>query len=310
MTLIDRLVADVDERPRLQVSDLADWQRTEGPTRRLLAATGRWVDITSRPSLTVTAHDTPITDGELARPWLHRIHEAQRPKSGMAAKRIPWRKEAAGHLATQPPLWFDQPFAGDLAYVDIRGAYASIYSRSTLDCTWRPGDLPKLSWGRFDMLGAPELLGEKGVHIAVGGILRATEMRVLDRGRAVKIPTTSWSRYLCPDLWGLIVWTLHAIASDAVRLGARYVNKDGYIVPADQADALVGYLADAWNMEARVQATGPGEVKAMGCWSIGDHLTKARVQHGRQINTLVEVPLSVRRLLVRARARDIAPCFG
>ena len=176
MTLIDTLVGDVAERPRLCVDDLGAWQRAEGPTRRLLAATGRWVDITHKPALTVTEHETPITDGELARPWLRRIHDAQRPKSGMGSKRIPWRKEAAGHLATQPPLYFDSAFSGDLAYVDIRGAYASIYSRSTLDCTWRPGDLPKLSWGRFEMLGSGELLGEKGIHIAVGGILRATEI--------------------------------------------------------------------------------------------------------------------------------------
>ena len=308
MSIIDTLVDDVAAKPRLEVDSLPRWAEVEGPKRKLLPASGRMVDISNRPSTTVVEASVPVTDGELARPWLKRVHVAQRPKSGMAAKRIPWQAEALKHLDMQPPTYFSGEVSGSLAYVDIRGAYASIYARSTLDVHWRPGDLPRLSFGRFDLLGAGELVGEKGIHVAVGGILRARKMRVLDHGRPVVQDTTAWARFLCPDLWGLICWTLHAVAADAVSIfGATYVNKDGYVVAREKAAALVAHIAGEWAMEARVQAEGDGTVRALGAWSIGDHVTRSRTVHGQLVDTLAEVPRAHRTLLLRARARSLPP---
>lgn len=77
------------------------------------------------------------------------------------------------------------------------------------------------------------------------------------------------------QLYRLIVDVLQAIASEAVSVGAIYVNTDGYIVTTKQsASALVQAIAD-WGLEARIKYEGPGSIKGPGDYHIGRHKSRA-----------------------------------
>lgn len=309
--LRDDLVQDVLDRPRRRVPDLSEWVATDGTSARLIQGTGRYVDVTHRPAVTVLQRSGyACLEHELARPYLRRLHAAQRPKSGMAAKRIPWATEARGHLDTNPPLYFAGPsrtgLVGEWAYVDLVRAYPSIYEPLTVDLHFRPDDtIPRLGLGRFEWLWQDEVRDLKHMHRTIGGTIRATSLNVIDRGRPVVMHDTwRWSPFFAPDLWGVICWTLHVIAQMAVSdAGARMVNKDGYVVPIEQEQFLVDMLRE-WGFDARTKARGPGTLWGVTSWQIGRHKT-GTTPKGLAMNTIMDVPRPMARLLLRERLRRL-----
>jgi hypothetical protein len=209
---------------------------------------------------------------------------------------------ALGHLKVLPPRWFDGVGGvGEWVYVDLKGAYPSIYTRLALDMVWRPDDeRPVLGVGRMAFVGHREIT--KPVHRRVGGILRATEMRVIRLGEPETRSTVGWSTYLAPDLWGVIMAVLHCVADRAVEHGAVMWDTDGGIVPADRADALIRAVEEQWGCVMRVRARGRGRVWGVKHWQIGEIRTmqagRRRVLRGER--TLVSTPPAARRLLETA----------
>ena len=89
---------------------------------------------------------TDVSNGEIARLYMKSImHE----EKDFLAKRVPYRKDAAQFLDRRPAYYFAGPTAGPFVLVDVTACYASIYSRLTLDLTYRPEcDPPLLGLGR------------------------------------------------------------------------------------------------------------------------------------------------------------------
>lgn len=314
-TLVESLVDQVAQRPRVLVEQLecdgcdGCWSCRQLPDAVAIMATQRWVDITHGTSqaVTVAQRSVPITDAELARPWLARLMDEQRPVRGrsMAARRIPWERRALDHLAKRPPRWW----AGDtrrqeLAYVDVRRAYPSIYRHFTLDCRWRPDDeRPMLGFGAIEFLGVDDL--PKSTHRTVGGTIRSTEMTVMVRGVPEVRSTLHWSRYLAPDLWGILMDVLHGVAELAVRSGAILWDTDGGIVPADMAQAVMDGVRERFGLAMAVRAQGEGQVWGMKHWQVGEEATRQRgkrrvlpADHGVYV-----VPPRALRLLQEAMTR-------
>ena len=308
--VLESLIAEVlESRPR-RGTDLSAWIEREGPHRRYIAATARVVDITHRPAVTVIQRGLPFTDHELARPYLRMVHREQAPRSGMAAKRIPWSREALGHLRDEVPHYFGgPPLDGEWAYVDLRRAFPSIYGALTLDLNFRPhADRPRLGVGRFELLHADELREIENLHRAIGGIIRATRMTVWDHGTSVVYEDTwKWSPLLCPDLWGVIVWTLHAVARLAVHEhGAVMVCNDGYVVPRDRAEGLRAAIAEQWQLDSVVRTEGRGTVYSVNSWKIGRRRTKTEHRRSPGTNNLLPVTPAIERLLRQVRSSRLA----
>ena len=293
--IVDDLLAEVLRRPRRYVEELSChghapcgdcWWCIEGSRRgRYVVATGRFTDITRGTMHAMTITETaryPVREEEFAGPWLRRCFDLGRRRSGMGAKRVPWQKVALGHLSTLPPRYFaGGRQVGEWAYVDLVQAYPSIYSRHSLDCVFRPHpDSPQLGFGGMSMECEPDLLEAKTMHRAVGGILRSTVLNEVINGRAIQRETVSWSRFLAPDLWGFIQWTLHAIARMAIdEFGAVMWDTDGGVVPAEQMFGLLAAISDRWHLAARVEHQGTGTVYGVKHWKIGADETK---QGGRR----------------------------
>lgn len=307
MTLVDELADEVlNARPRVRVdSTLGQWAKSEGLTRRLIQATGRLVDDTHRPAVTILPRAPyRLLENELARPYLWRLHAAQKPRSGMGAKRIPWRDDARKLLDVNPPLYFAEggPHVGEWSYVDLTRAYPSIYEPLALDLHFRPDEeLPRLGVGRFEFLWSDELAHARHLHRAIGGIIRATELHRLDYGVPTVIRDTwKWSPFFAPDLWGVITYTLHALARVAIDdLGAVMVNKDCYVVPRANEAAAVELCRD-WGFDASVKAAGKGTIHSCCSWKIGRKKT-VNLTNGFAVCQLLDVPRPVVRLLRRVR---------
>lgn len=309
--LIDRLLAEVLDRPRIPHDDLEGWRQVEQPVR-LVQARGRLVDISRRPS---TVHYNPkvlphgFAEHELARPWLSHIHRECAPRRGMGAKRVPWRKDALPMLDVLPPRWWcppddGAPWRGELAYVDIDRAYHSLWSPLALDMHWRPDDdCPRLGVGRMPMLGAGELDDAKEVQRGVAGIIRATRMLIYERGAPTHVDTTGWSRHLCPDLWGVVQWSLHSIAQTAVsEYGCEMWVVDGGVMPVGDAERFARWLADAWGLSSHVRWAGEARVWGVGSWECAGSGSVVRGRVRRPQKNLLPISTSCAKVLQRARS--------
>ena len=67
----------------------------------------------------------------------------------------------------------------------------------------------------------------------------------------------------------LISDVLHAISSQAIALGAVYVNTDGYIAPNEKIAAQIGQMIYDWGLPARVKGEGSGEVTGATSYDVG-----------------------------------------
>ena len=287
MTLVEELYDEVMAKDRRLVDEVqchaaeacgTCWYCLEGHRGRYIIGTGRYIDIThgNRRAVTILSPNPyPFREEEFAGPWLRRSL-AMGPKKGMAAKRVPWQKPALRHLDLLPPRFYvGGKHEGEWAYVDITQAYPSIYKHLALDMVWHPDpERPRLYTGRMRFLAEPDLLAAKSMQRAVGGMIRSTEMTQLVNGRVQRTSTVAWSKFLAPDLWGIIQWTLHSIARMAIdEFGCVMFDTDGGVVPLDQAQPLMAAISDRWHLASKIEHQGRGTVWGVKHWDIGDDKT-------------------------------------
>ena len=248
--------------------------------------------------------DWPYGRHELARPYLRWIHEAQTKgvsKNAMVSRRVPWRTEQLPMLNIPHPLYFPGgSLNGDWAYVDISSAYFQVYSPATLDLVFNP-DRQHLGVGRVEFLGADQLGDDRALRNALIGVCRTQRVSELLHGELHTRPVHN--RFLAPQLWGYIAYTLHAVAREAVeRFGACYVHTDGIIVPANRAEALMRWLADEWRLESKIKAQGPGSVWCVGGYRVGDVSSNVPASdRGRTICNFLNLDPQTHRMLRRWR---------
>lgn len=216
--------------------------------------------------------DWPYGRHELARPYLRWIHEAQTDgvsKTAMVSRRVPWRTEQLPMLNIPHPLYFPGGrLNGDWAYVDIEHAYCQVYGPATLDLVFNPAR-EHLGVGRVEFLATDQLQEDRSLRNSLIGVCRTQRVSEMIHGQHQT--RTVHNRFLAPQLWGYIAYTLHAVAREAVeRFGACYVHTDGIIVPADRAELLQAWLADEWLMTSKVKAIGSGTIYSSGGYKIGD----------------------------------------
>jgi len=236
----------------------------------------------------------PVTSTELARPYIRMIWNAQcaRPKTRqskwMGYKRVPWSRETFPMLKINPPQFFEAPSSGDLTYVDIKAAYFQLYSPASLDLHFNP-HRGVFGQGMIEFLRNDELAGLKETRNVVTGVVRATARTQWSNGRVSKVQT--YNRFLAPELWGYLMHTLHAIAHEArQRFDVRYIATDGFIVPTSEADLLREFLAEDWGLETTVKCSGPGNVRAMGAYKLGEGGSRSRAQRGEPMCNIMDLP--------------------
>ena len=210
-----------------------------------------------------------VAPGELARLYVKTI---MAEGDDMLAKRVPWRREALQFLDRRPAYFFAGQCEGPFVLVDIVSCYATLYSRLTLDMTYRPDtDPPMFGLGRGYFPRSDEWTIEKAPRNALWGNLLRPKIREWRHG--IPHDDALPNRFFAPDLTGIVLDACHAIASEAVKRGALSWAVDGGVFRPEEGRSFMEWLRDTWGVESTIRADGPGWLFGATSYSIGATMT-------------------------------------
>jgi len=181
-----------------------------------------------------------------------------------------WSYELRGKLS--PPLMFSGTGSfRNVAYLDIRHAYAQIYRRLTLDIAYPRGNGTLPLRTVYD-----NLKFWKAARNAVVGNSISMGMDILKDGFIVRI--TKPSPFLNFALWHHIQVILNNVAEFAVNYcKAFYVFTDGYFLPMSRVNALEEFLQH-YTLRYNVQYDLLLDIRGVGSYKIkqeeGDYRKK------------------------------------
>lgn len=313
MSLLDDLVAQREGDKRREPFDYTKFIGHNGEWKthdRLLLSNRSVYDFDSNRKL-LDEHLWPIAPWEVAGPYLNEVHRQGKPLKGMGAWRVPWTKDSLRWLKMPPPNYFRKVVSHhDLVYVDLDAAYFSLYKSTTLDMGFDPGRHSHT--GRLPWLDLENLALDKLVRNAIIGIVRSTSRTEARKGEVMTIPTVVGNKelkvkannMLAPGLWCYITHVLHHIAWDAVHdFGAFMWATDGGILPREKGEAFAVYVKRTWGLDASVRATGPGVVRSLASWSVGDVSRGKAGTRGATVNGIARLTPEVRAHTRRVRAQ-------
>lgn len=298
MNAVEAAWRRVLERPRRQVDCIGPctcgscWWCEEAPRRVLVPGTAWLTDVSRGTRSSVRIVDRPgVHDGELARPWLRECLE----RAGR--RRFRRSPDAERLLALRPPRWWTGEHRWDRwTYVDLEGAYPSIYSRLGLDPLVLL-DEEIVGLGLVEAVDADDL--PKLAHRVVGGAIRSTRLRVWRRGELVEEEAAKWTPTLSPGLWAAMMLVLGGVAVEAVRCGAVMWDTDGGIVPSGRAPELIERIEQRFGLVARVRVEGWGAVWGVKHWDVGPEAT--RQPYRRVLAPERAIPVASPRVMTQLR---------
>lgn len=214
-----------------------------------------------------------MTPGEAARTELKRYY----PDANMRARKSDFKL-----LDITPPMLFSgHQYHGHLWYIDLAGAYASIYRNLTLDCCWPRGS------GTMPLrVVADRLWHWKVARNSVVGVTRAHTMTGV-KGKYAK-EVKFHNPFFNPALWRTIQAVLHGLAALAVRNSAIYVNTDCYIMTNARGYARVVEFLQGLDFNLHL-GDGDGSIRGWSSYSIDGVKGTTRQQiTDTKINNLVD----------------------
>lgn len=164
--------------------------------------------------------------------------------------------------------------SSDLAYVDLKSAYWTIVQVAGWDVEYMPGQF----FGRMSAMNDFPLAENKLSRNTLVSTASASHISMWTGQKIVSKHTGSTLRN--PRITSLVADVLHGVAWDMERLGAIYVHTDGYIFPRHLARPAMRFLYEAWGLPARIKAEGPGLVKALGAYKVGESVSGLLAQVG------------------------------
>ena len=273
MTLIDELTTEATDRDlergwvRETVASLPELRNPEllAPFKHAYMGE-KTLTVKDTKSRKIVGGD--VAPGEIARLYVKRI---MADGDDMLTKRVPWRRDALQFLDRRPAYYFAGQCEGPFVLVDIDRCYATLYSRLTLDMTYRPEtDPPMFGLGRGHFPRADEWAQNKAPRNALWGNLLRPKIREWRHG----VPNeTLPNRFFAPDLTGIVLDACHAIALEAVKRGALSWAVDGGAFRPEEGLAFMEWLRDSWGVESTVRASGPGWMFGATSYSIGAVVT-------------------------------------
>ena len=227
-----------------------------------------------------------VAPGELARTYMKHI---MAEGDDMLSKKIPWRRDALQFLDRRPAYYFAGQCAGPFVLVDIVSCYATLYSRLTLDMTYRPEcDPPLCGLGRGHFPRSDEWITTKAPRNALWGNLLRPKIREWRHG----VPTDDAlpNRFFAPDLTGIVLDACHTIAVEAVKRGALSWAVDGGVFRPEEGRSFCEWVSGSFGLTTTVRAEGPGWLFGATSYSIGPTCTedvrKGRAREWPETNNL------------------------
>lgn len=202
-----------------------------------------------------------MTKGEAARTELDREFPD--------LKRVGWPGPMISLFDKRPPMLYTGPATFDGWYVDLKGAYWTIYRRLWLDTCW-----PRGRGGMPLCRVAARVGSDKGVRNSVIGVISGRYVTMVKKNGSIK-QVKSRNKYLSPGLWGTIQDILHDIANRARQAGAVYICTDGYLFHHNsQVDEFTAWLEQA-GFSLHLYS-GEIDIKAWGIYKVGNAKETAR----------------------------------
>lgn len=214
-----------------------------------------------------------VNDGSLEKPIIETPSAVARHYLRLKYKRGPIIKHSQGvklrdGLNTSPSYARPGTFE-DGYYVDIKSTYWSIMQSIGWNVDYWPGKwlssgTPPADFPFSDNKIARNCLVSAGIP---GSIIRYNPLGVFDAVNPGN-PLANVS------LYRLINDVLNSIASQAMSLGAIYVNTDGYIAPDKKTAAKIIQLIYDWGLTPSIKAKGRGGIKSSGAYKVGDVISE------------------------------------
>lgn len=200
-----------------------------------------------------------MSPGEAARTELKR----QFPN----VKRVGWQRQHVSLFDWRWPMYCQGPVKSEQGvYIDLKGAYHSLYSRLWLDTAFPNG------YGTLDLQPIGERLQNwKAARNSLLGIVRSRSSIGVIGFRQIEVSTQN--QFLAPHLWAQVQAILNDVARVAVKRGCVYVATDGYLFKrVDDALWFEEKLID-WNLPYRV-SKGELDIQSWMAYRIGKKKTK------------------------------------
>jgi len=225
-----------------------------------------------------------VSSGEIGRLYLKRVMSQALEAGGsrLLARKVPWRKDALQFLDRGPAYYFAGQSGGPFELVDITSCYGSLYTRLSLDMTYRPEtNPPLLGLGKGAFTDRQEWMKVKAPRNAAWGSVLRPRGREWQNG--LLIEDAYPNQYFAPDLRGIIFDAAHAIALEAREtFGALSWAVDGGCFRPGDGQRFIEWLDATWGLTADIRAEGPGWMFGPTSYSIGA-VTTADVKAGRAI---------------------------
>lgn len=199
-----------------------------------------------------------VTPGDIARDYLAIKYPDRRVRCTTSQYRacVQTRKIA--------PIYAAPGSFADAVYVDIRSAYWQIVRSVGWDVSYNPSRWLGAQSSMTDFPYVYEKMARNClVSVGLSGRIRVwtgSETKMLIKK----------NRFINLVLWRLVADVLNGVAADMVKIGARYVNTDGYILPARNLDQALAVGAE-WGLDLAVKHTGDAIIRGVGSYQIGDY---------------------------------------
>lgn len=155
-------------------------------------------------------------------------------------------------------------------YIDIKATFWSVLKVIGWNLDYYPSKW--LSAGRApDDFPFPDHKVARSCLVSVARPGRVQWFNPKGKSLTAKFPTRpAGSPIINLSISKLIADLCNSIAEDAIDLGAIYANTDGYIVTSERAAYKVCQMVFDYGLEPRIKAEGPGQVKDVGAYKVGN----------------------------------------
>lgn len=262
-TLSDMRVKGMERMEKMTPLVIAEFPDPQTFSERIVLGSFSWSMQKSKKRLIVKSglmnlwSDIPQTAPEIARDYLDLRYPRQLRINAE-------QKEYFMAQDWDAPLYYEPMLETDGVYLDLRSAYWSIMGAVGVDVDYMPGKW--LSPGRapHDYPTTDKLARN---CIVTAGLLGT--MQVWTGSKF--ITQTPYNKHANLSLFTLIQHILHGIASDAVTMGACYVNTDGYIMPYYKSEMFIRWVNERWGLPIREKYRGLTHVTGVGSYKVGNH---------------------------------------
>lgn len=167
------------------------------------------------------------------------------------------------------PLYAQPCSLTSAIYIDLKSAYWQLLQLGGWDCDYMPKRYLSPRSDVYDF-PVPEIKLARNCLVSMG-LPSGVNVWIPNYGFAKRSPQKASVNLV---LWGFVQDVLHGIAYDMVKLAdARYVNTDGYIIPAERL-AETEAIFQNWGLTFTIKQDGKATIRGAGDYDIGGYTSK------------------------------------